>query len=90
VNSYLSCRDGIVELYEYKDCSGYGSNTRLFLCYNTKHEEVSIVRQTWSEIKEEWIEEEMTFDADSFVFLKALVNGEKVALGGKYFLVRDY
>jgi hypothetical protein len=51
---------------------------------------VSIVRQTWNEIKGEWIEEEMTFDADSFVFLKALVNGEKVALGGKYFLVRDY
>lgn len=90
INDYLSCRDGVVEVYEYIDTSGYGSKTRLFLCANTKHEVVSIVRQTWNNFIKEWIEEEMIFDADSFVFLKALINNKKNELGGKYSLVRDY
>lgn len=90
INNYLSCRDGIVEAYEYNDASGYGSKTRLFLCENTKHEVKSIVRQTWNDFAKEWIEEEMTFDTDSFVFLKALINNKKEELGGKYSLVRDY
>ena len=90
INNYLSCRDGVVEAYEYRDDSGYGSETRLFLCANTKHEVLSIVRQTWSDLTKEWIEEEMIFDADSFIFLKALINNKKKELGGKYSLVRDY
>ena len=45
---------------------------------------------TWNDFAKEWIEEEMTFDTDSFVFLKALVNNKKEELGGKYSLVRDY
>ena len=90
INNYLSCRDGIVEVFEYKDSSGYGSKTRLFLCENTKHEVVSIVRQTWNDFSKEWIEEEITFDTDSFVFLKALINNKKEELGGKYSLVRHY
>jgi hypothetical protein len=90
INNYLSCRDGIVEVFEYNDSSGYGSKTRLFLCENTKHEVTSIVRQTWNDFAKEWIEEEMTFDTDSFVFLKALINNKKEELGGKYSLVRDY
>ena len=45
VNQYIECSGGIVEMYEYKDCSGYGSNTRLFLCRDTKHESVSIIMQ---------------------------------------------
>ena len=90
INAYLGCRDGIVEVYEYSDESGYGSKTRLFLCENTKHECISIVRQAWSNFNKQWNEEEMSFDSDSFVFVKALITGEKNELGGKYSLVRDY
>ncbi len=90
VNHYLNCRDGIVEVYEYTDYSGYGGETRLFLCKDTKHEAVSIIRQTWNSIDKEWFEEEMSFDSDSFVFLEAIINGNKDEFGGKYSLVRDY
>lgn len=90
VNHFLSCRDGIVEVFEYRDCSGYGSKVRLFLCENTKHEVISIIRQSYNDLKKEWIEEEMSFDTNSFVFLKALINNKKEEQGGKYFLVRDY
>ena len=90
INTYLACRDGIVEVFEYNDMSGYGLKTRLFLCENTKHEVISVVRQTWNDFAKEWIEEKMTFDTDSFVFLKALINNEKEQFGGKYSLVRDY
>lgn len=90
INDYLSCRDGVVEVYEYNDCSGYGSKVRLFYCQNTKHESISIVRQTWNSLSKEWIEEEMSFDSDSFKFLEAIFNGKKDELGGKYSLIRDY
>jgi len=90
VNRYLECRDGLVEVFEYRDTSDYGSKIRLFLCDNTKHEVKSIIRQTWSDFTKEWIEEEMSFDTDSFVFLKALVNNKNEESGGKYSLVRDY
>lgn len=86
----MGCRDGIVEVYEYNNDSGYGSKTRLFLCENTKHEESSIVRQTWNYITKEWIEEEITFDTNSFAYLKALINSKKDESGGKYSLVRGY
>jgi len=88
INSYLACRDGVVEVYEYRDGSGYGSKTRLFLCRDTKHESISIIRQVW--IGDEWDEEEVNFDSDSFVFLEALMNNKQDELGGKYTLVRDY
>lgn len=90
VNDYLSCRDGIVEVIEYRDTSGYGSKTRLFLCEDTKHEVTSIVRHTWNDLTKGWIEQEMTFDTDSFILLKALINSKKEELGEKYSLVRDY
>jgi len=90
VNEYLDCRDGIVEVYEYRDFSGYGLKTRLFLCQNTKHESVCIIRQTWNDLAKKWIEEDMLFDSDSFVFLKDIINGAKAERGGKYSLVRDY
>ena len=90
VNRYLECRDGIVKCYEYNDTSGYGSKTRLFLCENYKHECMSIVRQVWIDSNKEWIEEEMSFDSDSFKFLEAILNGKKDELGGKYSLIRDY
>ena len=90
VNDFLSCRDGIVEVYEYIDTSGYGSKTRLFYCQNTKHESKSIIRQTWDDFQKEWMEESMYFDSDSFTFLKAILNGDKVHVGGKYSLVRNY
>lgn len=90
VNTYLDCRDGIVQMYEYRDCSGYGSRTRLFICRNTKHETISIIRQTWNDIGNEWIEEEMSFDSDSFDFLKAIISGKEDQIGGTYSLVRDY
>ena len=90
VNTYLACRDGLVQVYEYRDESGYGSKTRLFLCEDTKHECMSIVRQTFSPNKQEWIEETMNFDSDSFVFLRAIINSKENEIGGKYSLVRDY
>lgn len=46
VNRYLNCRDGVVEVLEYKDNSGYGLDTRLFLCNDTKHEIISIIKQS--------------------------------------------
>lgn len=88
VNFFSKCRDGVIEMYEYRDCGGYGNEVRLFLCNNTKHEAISIVRQTL--VKDEWQEEELLFDSDSFKFLGALLAGRKEELGGKYFLVRDY
>ncbi len=92
INAYLDCRDGIVEVYEYHDTSGYGygSVTRLFLCNNTKHESMALIRQTYNSLSKEWIEESMYFGSDSFVFLEAILNGKKDELGGKYSLVRDY
>jgi len=90
VNEYLECRDGIVEVYEYRDQSGYGSKTRLFLCKNTKHESISIIRQIWLEYEKEWIEEYMVFDSDSFAFMKALINNKQDEFSGIYTLVRDY
>jgi hypothetical protein len=90
VNEYLECRDGIVEVYEYRDQSGYGSKTRLFLCKNTKHESISIIRQIWLEYKKEWFEEYMVFDSDSFAFMKALINNKQDEFSGTYTLVRDY
>lgn len=90
INTFLDCRDGIVEVYEYNDMSGYGTKTRLFLCENVKHELTSIIRQTWDDFTKEWGEEQMSFDTDSFSFLKALINNKKEEAGGKYFLVRHY
>lgn len=90
VNEYLACRDGVVEVYEYNDTSGYGSRTRLFLCENCKRDVTSIIRWVWLDLSKEWREEEMTFDTDSFAFMTALIKGEKDKLGGEYTLVRDY
>lgn len=90
INHYLSCRDGIVSVFEYNDSSGYGGLTRLFLCENTKHETISIIRQLYSNIKKEWIEEEMSFDSDSFKFLEGLINRDNNVLGGSFYKIRDY
>jgi hypothetical protein len=90
VNGYLECRDGIVEVYEYADCSGYGAESRLFLCHDCKHEEISIIRHTMNNFTGEWFEERMTFDSDSFKFAKAIIAGNKDLSGGKYTLVRDF
>lgn len=78
---------GVVTCYEYVDYSGYGNETRLFLCKNLKHESISIIRQT--KINGEWLEEHMTFDSDSFIFLDALLNNYEEDLGGDFTLVRD-
>lgn len=90
VNDYLARKDGIVQVYEYIDNSGYGSKNRLFLCENTKYEMISIIRQTWIDSKKLWIEEEITFDTDSFAFMKAIIIGKKDEPGGKYSLLHDY
>lgn len=90
INHFLGCRDGVVEMYDYNDCSGYGSKTRMFLCRNTKHEIVALIRQTYNSLNKEWVEESMHFDSDSFVFLEALINGKEDELGGKFSLIRDY
>jgi len=90
INEYLECRNGIVEVFEYRDDFGYGLKTRLFVCENTKQEVISIIRQTWSDITKEWNEENMSFDTNSIIFLRALLNHKTGnQLGGKYSLVRD-
>lgn len=88
VNQFLDCRDGIVEVFEYVDENGYGSKTRLFLCRDTKHETVSVIRQIYA--LGGWLEEFMSFDAGDFVFLQALITGDTGGTSGKYTLVRDY
>lgn len=90
VNTFLDCRDGIVEVYEYNDSSGYGSKTRLFYCQDTKHESAAIIRQVYIDFNKEWVEETMFFDSDSFELLKAIINGDENHIYGKYTLVRDY
>ncbi len=90
VNQYLECRDGVVEVYEYIDCSGYGGKTRLFLCRNTKHESISIIRHTWLDNIDGWMEEDMNFDSDSFELMEALIKGETNNIHGEYTKVRDY
>ena len=90
VNQFLDCRDGVVKVYEYNDCFGYGSPTRIFLCQNTKHEIISIVRQTYNSLLKEWSEESMCFDTDSFTFIKALINNKQDEFGAKFSVVRDY
>lgn len=90
VNTFLECRDGIIEVYEYNDEFGYGSKTRLFYCQDTKHECVSIIRQVYIDFSKEWVEEIMSFDSASFEFLRAIINGCINAVGGKYTLVRNY
>jgi len=79
-----------VEVYEYMDESGYGFKNRLFYCENSKHEECTIIRQVYIESMHEWLEEHMAFDTDSFKFLKAIINGNKDEIGGKYTLIRNY
>lgn len=90
INHFLGCREGIVEVYEYNDCSGYGSKTRLFLCKNSERESVALIRQTYNNLSKEWTEESMNFDSNSFIYLEALLNGNEEEFGGKYSLVRDY
>lgn len=90
VNDYLSCRDGVVEVYEYVDGSGYGAKTRLFLGHNAKHETYNLIRQTWNSTIKEWVEEYMDFDSDSFLYLRRLIEGCDVAPGGHYTMVRNY
>lgn len=89
VNLFLACRDGIIEVYEYLDSSGYGSQTRIFLCEDTKHESIAIIRQTKS-IDKTWKEETMYFDTDSFKFLKGLIVENSTVSGGTYTVLRNY
>lgn len=89
VNTFLASRDRIVECYEYNDTSGYGSKTRLFLCEDYKHECMAIIRQVWNDFDKIWMEEEMSFDSDSFTFLSSLIKGESNCLGGEYTLVSE-
>lgn len=84
VDAYLDCRDGIVNCVEYTDGSGYGSKTKLYLCENTNHESISIIRESAG------IEETLNFDTDSFKFLLALLQGRTDELGGKFTTLRDY
>lgn len=84
VQPYLDCRDGIVKCVEYNDMSGYGSKTKLYLCENTKHESISLIREVNGK------EEVLDFDSDSFKFLIALLNDKTDELGGKFTTLRDY
>ena len=90
VNTFLKCRDGIVEVYEYSEDSGYGSEARIFLCEDAKLEAIAIIRQVWNEFSEKWIEDAIFFDSDSFDYLKGLITCNYEVMGGEYTEVRDY
>lgn len=99
VNTFLKCRDGSVDCYEYSEESGYGAEQRLFLCENSKHESIAIIRQTKLEgkgtdgnTKYYWSEDEevMYFDSDSFGYLKGLILGNENIIGGVFTEVRNY
>lgn len=81
VNSYSDARDGIITRIKYRDMSGYGSETELYLCENTKHESLAIVKRV--KCLGKWVEESMHFDSDSFEYLQDLLKG-----GGE--IIRDY
>lgn len=90
VNHYLECRDGIVEVYEYREPGPFGNDVRLFLCEDSKHEHISIVRQTYDSERERWREDSMSFDTDSFKYLVGLITGNQKVDYGKHTLIRDY
>ena len=50
---------------------------------------MSIIRQVWIDSWNEWKEEEMSFDSDSFAYLAALVVGDDESSGAKFTQVRD-
>jgi len=89
INTFLSCRDGIVKCYEYNDTSGYGAKTRLFLCEDYKYECMAIIRQVWIDSDKEWKEEVMSFDSDSFAYMEALIVGDDKSSGAIFTQVRD-
>lgn len=73
VNHYLSCRDGIVEVVEYISEGGDGNEARIFLCENTKHESLAVIKQDFSPMDMVWKEVAMYFDSESFKFFKTLI-----------------
>lgn len=90
VNQYLDCRDGIVKMIEYAADSGYGSPSRLFLCIDSKHETVALIRQHRTIRMGGWIEEATYFDSDSFEFLECLITGNPNRFGKEVHILRDY
>lgn len=65
VNEFLTCRDGVVEMIEFRSDSGYGIPHRFFNCYNTKHEVRAYVLQYYDS-ESIWREDVISSDADSF------------------------
>lgn len=89
VNRFFACRDGIITMTEYYDECGYGSLTRLYLCRDTKHESVCIIRQT-KLTKDTWTEETMFFDSDSFANFLHLLGNKENPYEAEIKLLRDY
>ena len=75
VNQFLDCRDGIVDVVEYTDESGYGNKSRIFLCKDHKHEFVYVVSQYYNSLYERWYENYLSFDSDSYKHFEALIEG---------------
>lgn len=87
VNQYLTCRDGIVNMIEFNEDSGYGVKCRFFRCSNTKYESECIVLQ--KELSGIWKEEIISIDFDSFKYLEILL-GIKKDIDNKIIIYRDY
>lgn len=81
LNTYLTCRDGVISKVSYTSDAGYGGETEIYLCENTKHESISIVKLT--NINGSLYEDVLNFYSDDFEFFKTLILGE-----GE--IVRDY
>jgi hypothetical protein len=88
VNPFLTCRDGVVEMIEFTNCSGYGAKCRLFRCSNTKHEVEALILQEYIS-HDNWLETVINLDSDSFKYLDILL-GVKKDKNNEVILYRDY
>ena len=68
VNDFLTCRDGTVEMIEFREDSGYGRRCRFFKCVNYKHEVHAMVFQRLLN-DGRCTEDYIISDSDSFSFI---------------------
>ena len=78
LNSYIDCRDGSIDMVEFIDCSGYGTNIKAYLCSNSKHETKALIIHYLNDDREETISREdcIGFDSDSWEYIEKLFKGE--------------
>ena len=73
VNDFLTCRDGTVEMIEFREESGYGGTCRFFKCVNYKHEIHAMVFQGLLD-DGGYIENYIISDSDSFSLINKVLH----------------